>query len=212
LRVLETEVVEGDVGNVLMTYTVTLSAASGKTITVNYATSPGTATSADYTETAGTLTFLPGETQKTITVSIRGDLWDEADETLFANLSGAVNATIGTAQARGLIRDNDLAPALSVQNGVLRKISGKWYVAFNVSLSAPSGRVVTVNYSTSDGTARAGRDYTATSGTLTFQPGETTKTILVRVLRVRPMENAEPFYLTLTNPTWATIAQGRATL
>ena len=74
-------VAEGDAGTASLTFTVTLSAASGKTVTVDYATADGTATTAgsDYTGTTGTLTFAPGETTKTVTVTVSGDITQEAD-------------------------------------------------------------------------------------------------------------------------------------
>ena len=95
--------------NANMTFTVTLSAASGKTVTVNYATSDGTASEpADYGETSEPLTFDPGETEKTFTVTIKEDDIDEAEEETFTvTLSGASNATIGDATATGTIQDDD---------------------------------------------------------------------------------------------------------
>ena len=96
-------------------FTVALSAASGREVTVAYATAGGTATEdADYARTTGTLTFAPGgELTQTITVPITDDTMDEADtETFTVALSGAVNATVGEA-ATGTIVDDDL-PAVSI--------------------------------------------------------------------------------------------------
>jgi len=91
------------------TFTVKLSAASGQTIKVKYATGGGTATSGtDYTALAlTTLTFSPGQTSKTVSVPVKGDLLKEANETFFVNLSGAVNAAIGDAQGLGTILNDD---------------------------------------------------------------------------------------------------------
>ena len=92
-------VTEGNSGTVDATFTVSLSAPSGRTVTVDFATANGTATApADYAAASGTLSFATGETTKTITVSVNGDLLDEADETFPVNLSNAVNATIADAQ------------------------------------------------------------------------------------------------------------------
>ena len=75
------------------TYTVTLSTASGRSITVDYATSNGTATApADYTAASGTLTFAPGETSQTVIVPLAGDVLDEADETFLVTLANPVAA------------------------------------------------------------------------------------------------------------------------
>src|SRR6185503_10802218 len=72
---------------------------------------------------------------------------------------------------------------------------------FTVRLSAPSDSTVTVQYATQDGGATAGSDYKATSGTLTFAPGETTKTVTVTVYGDTTKEYDEYFYLNLSNVT-----------
>src|SRR5690606_35996465 len=77
---------------------------------------------------------------------------------------------------------------------------------FTVTLSAASGRSVSVNYATSNGTATAGSDYTATSGTLTFTPGQTTKTITVPIANDTQPESSETFTVTLSGASNATIA------
>ena len=84
-------------------------------------------------------------------------------------------------------------------------------LAFAVTLSrAPSG-TVTVDYATSDGTATAGTDYTATSGTLSFAAGETEKSVSVPVLDDGHDEGSETLTLTLANPSGAYLADGSAT-
>jgi hypothetical protein len=90
-------------------FTVSLSAASEKTISLNYATADGTATSksADYQAASGTLTFAPGETTKTIRIAVNGDNRKEADETFFLNLSAAVDAILGDSQGLGTILNDD---------------------------------------------------------------------------------------------------------
>jgi hypothetical protein len=77
---------------------------------------------------------------------------------------------------------------------------------FTVTLSKASGQPVTVNYATANNTATAGSDYQATSGTLTFAPGETTKTIRVLVIGDRKAEANEAFVVTLSNETNAILA------
>jgi hypothetical protein len=102
-------VTEPDGGTVAMAFTVKLSAPSSRTVSVKYQTADGTAAApADYTARALTsLSFSPGQTSKTVTVLVRGDLPSEPDETLFLNLSGAVNATIGDGQGQGTILNDD---------------------------------------------------------------------------------------------------------
>jgi large repetitive protein len=90
------------------TFTVTLSAASGRTVTVSYATANGTAVAtSDYTAEAGTVTFAPGTTSQSITISVRGDSTRESNETFFVNLTNPVNATIVDSQGIGTILNDD---------------------------------------------------------------------------------------------------------
>ncbi|MFN8090604.1 MAG: Calx-beta domain-containing protein, partial [Mycobacterium sp.] len=99
---------EGNSGTSNMTFTVTLSKASTKPVTVQYATSNGTATAGqDYTAATGTITFAAGETSKTINVAVAGDTTVEADETFTVTLSNANGANISTASATGTITNDD---------------------------------------------------------------------------------------------------------
>ena len=101
VSVADISVNETDAGITNATFTVTLSAASSQSITVNYSTTDGTAgASGDYTLTAGTATISAGMTSVQITVPVTGDVIDEANETFTLNLSGAVNATIAEAPRR----------------------------------------------------------------------------------------------------------------
>lgn len=90
------------------TFHVTLSAPSGMTITAHYATADDTAVQpGDYTSTSGDLTFTPGQTAKTVDVTVKGNDLDEANETFFVNLSGATNAGISGNQGVGTITNDD---------------------------------------------------------------------------------------------------------
>jgi hypothetical protein len=87
---------------------VTLSQSSSEWVSVNYATANGTAVAkSDYTATSGTLTFQPGETSRTISVSIKGDRKREANETFSVQLSNAVGATIEDGSATVTILNDD---------------------------------------------------------------------------------------------------------
>ena len=156
-------------------FPVTLSGTSGQAVTVAYATSDGTATSstngvdADYTAVSGTLTIAAGSTSGIVSVWTTHDVLGEADETFTLTLSNATNATLGTATATGTITDND-PPSLSVADA-----SGAegGPVVFTVTLAREMGQLVRVNYATAPGTATSsadgvGADFTASSGTLTF--------------------------------------------
>ena len=207
----------GETGGTL-TFTVTLSAASGREVTVAYADAgSGTATSGtDYTALAGgTLTFAAGETSKTIAVTVAGDATDEADETVAVTLSGPTNATLATATGTGTITDDDDPPTVSVDSpNVVEGAAGATpTLRFTVSLSAESGRQVTVGYADAGtGTAASGTDYTAlAAGTLTFAAGTTTRTIDVTVAGDATDEPNETVDIALSAPVNATLASGAAT-
>jgi large repetitive protein len=101
-------VAEGDAGNVAAPLEVSLSAPSGKTVTVQYATVNGTALAGlDYVAAGGSLTFPPGVTLLVLPVQVKGDRLPEPDETFFVMLSNPGNAALGDAQGQGTIRDDD---------------------------------------------------------------------------------------------------------
>ena len=108
--------------------------------------------------------FAPGEVSRTIRVAILDDALHEADEETFAlSLSAPTGATLDAGTALGTIRDDDEPPALSVADAAGDEDIGA--LEFAVSLSAPSGIEVSASYATKDGTAAAGSDYAAASGT-----------------------------------------------
>ena len=193
-----------------MAFTVTLNAISGKSVTVNYATSDGSATAGrDYTATSGTLTFAPGDMTKSITVAVLDDRLDEPDETFTVTLSNPSNAILGDDTATGTIIDDDAPPELSIADQSVIEDGGA--MVFTVTLDAISGKEIMVAYATSDGSATAGRDYTANSGRLTFAPGDVTKSITVAVLDDKLDEPDETFTVTLSNPSNATLNDDVAT-
>jgi hypothetical protein len=190
---------EGNSGTTNAVFTVSLSAASTVPVTVNYATVDGTASAgSDYQATSGTLTFAPGETTRTIAVSVIGDRLAEPNETFLVNLSGPTNATIATGQGVGTILDDE--PRLSISD--VSKKEGRagqtTSFTFTVTLSAAYDQAVTLSFRTVDGTATSSdNDYHAQSGTLTFNPGETTKTITILVNGDSKKEADETFFVDL---------------
>ena len=206
---------EGDTGTTDAVFAVTLSPASGRPVTVNYATANAGATGGDYVATSGQLSFAAGETSKTITVPVSGDLLDEPDETFNVNLSGVAGATLGDGTGVGTITDDDAPPALSVGDvTVTEGNSGTTPASFVVSLSAPSGRTVTVNFATANGSATAPSDFQARTGSLTFAQGQTSQQVTVMVNGDTIDEVAETYSLNLSAPTMATFAdaQGDGTI
>jgi chitinase len=189
-------------------------------VTVNWATATaGTATAgADFTAANGTLTFAPGETSKTIAVTILADLLDEPTETVFVNLSGnSANSNLLDAQGQGNIVDNDPTPSISVADiTVAEGNAGTTNAVFTFTLSAVSGQTVTVNYATADGNASAGaglgeNDYEARSGVLTIPAGAMSRTVTVQVNGDAILEPAEAFTIGLSAPVNAVVATASAT-
>lgn len=202
VSIADTTVQEGSTGSVGAVLTLTLSEPSGRTVVVNFATSDGSANSDDYVARTGMVTFAPGETSKSITVAVRGDLAQEFDETFHVDLVSATGATIDDGVATVTIYDNDLAPTVSIAAAEAAESSTTTSTAvFNVALSAPSGRTITVTYTTSDDTAIAGSDYTAQTGTLTFAPGTVSQQITITVLADSLAESSEDFNVELTSAT-----------
>ena len=115
LNLNNVNVTEGASGTALATFTATLSPASTQTVTVNYTTVNGTATSgSDYVAANGILTFAPGVSTRPIGVTLKGDTTVEPNETFNVTLSGAVNAVLGTASGTGTIMNDDAPPPPTV--------------------------------------------------------------------------------------------------
>ncbi len=208
LSINDQSITEGNSGTSLMSFTVTLSGVYGQTVTVAYTTVNGTATApSDFNAISNTtLTFLPGETSKTISVDIVGDTFNESNETFIVRLSSPTNATIVKADGIGTIINDDGSPALSINDiSQTEGNGGTTNFNFTVTLSPASNNVVTVNYSTYDGTAIAGSDYIATSGILSFSPGVVTKTITVPVIGDYIKEPNDTFSVRLTEAVNAAI-------
>lgn len=200
--------VEGDVGSTSeLDFVVKLSNPSVQEVTVDFATADFTAVDGfDYSATDGTLVFEPGDTQHTITVTIVGDGTDEADEEFDVDLSLPSNATLGDFGSTGTIEDDDDPPVATINDAQLAEAdAGTTDMTFTVSLSEASGLTVTVDFATVDGTAVDPDDYTDTLDTVTFDPGETTKTITIDVVDDDLDEPNETFDVELSDPTNATL-------
>ena len=211
LSVNDVTVLEGNTGTVPATFTVTLSASSGRAVTVDYATANDSAAApGDYAATSGGLTFNPGETTRTVTVNVNGDLLNEVTERFFLNLTNPTNAGLPDGQAFGTITDDDGTPAISI-NDVTVGESNASGASFSVNLSSASGQTVTVDYATANGTAISPADYTAGNDTVTFSPGQTSRTVTVPVVNDLLDEDDETFLVNLTNAQHATIGDPQAT-
>lgn len=160
--------------------------------------------------------FAAGETTKTVTVLVNGDTTVENDEAFFVNLSNAVGGSVIDGQGKGTINNDDVPPAsLSINDiSFAERNSGSRSRSFTVTLSTALSTSVTVSYATANGTATAGSDYAAKSGTITFAAGVTSRTISITVFGDRIVEGDETFFVNLSNAVGATISdsQGKATI
>ena len=202
---------EGNTGAVTAAFEVSLSRATSEAVTVAYETVDGTASaSSDYLYAEGTLSLTPGVTRQTVAVQVTGDTIPEPDETFFLELSGASGADILSGRGIATIHNDDSA-SLGVSDVMVTEGDvGTVDAVFVVVASAASPHPVSVSYATQGGSAVAGADFLATSGTLTIPGGSTSGAVVVKVLGDTAVEPDEDFFLVLGNPVGATIDDGTA--
>jgi len=192
--------------------TVTRTGGSDGAVDVDYATTDGSAyAGSDYTATSGTLNFLDGQTSKTINVPIIDDIDYEGDETFAINLNNATGgATLGTPVSSTVtIQEDEIPPAagsLQFENASYSVAEDGASILVTVTRTGGSAGAVTVDYATTDSSATAGSDYTATSDTLNFGDGVMSQNFSVPILDDTDYEGDEAFSLNLSN------AQGGASL
>lgn len=192
-------------------FTVTLSAASGLTITVAYTTTdtsptPGSAAAgADYVAATGVLTFAPGLTTTLGALTLLPDVIYEPTETFMLALGGPSNATLGAPNAATLyLVEDDAPPAAQFSAANYSAGESSPTAPFTVTLSGPASLTVTVTYSTTaDGTAAPGADYLAATGVLTFAPGLTSTQGALTLLPDALDEADETILLAITSTTIA---------
>ncbi len=207
---------EGNAGTSPLVFTVTRSGSTTLTSTVNFATVDQTATAAagDFVAKNGTLTFLPGETSKTISVDINGDVISEVDESFSIRLSSPSSAILGAADATGTIRNDEVRYTIVDVNGASGPFSvtedpttgTQQFFEFKIKREGLLAVPGTVAYSTQvDDTpgslkATAGTDYTASGSTVTFAAGVALSGVLrVAVKSDTVPEGDEAFKLKLTS-------------
>lgn len=183
IRIDDVTIAEGHAGTRSATFTVGLTISAAQPVTVDYATAAGTATAGtDYQSASGTLTFAPGETTKSVTFLVNGDRLGEPNESFVVNLGHSTNSYIADGQGVGTITDDEPRISISDVNKKEGKKSQTTQFSFTVTLSAAYDQPVTISFATIDGSAwTSNSDYVAKSGTLTFVPGQTTKTITIDV-------------------------------
>ncbi len=200
---------EGQAGWTLQAFEVGLTGLSASTVSVSYATAPGSATAgADYQPVAGTLSWAPGTgAPKTVWVPVAGDRLAEGDEGYALQLSAPVAANLPDPQGTGTILDDD-APGLSVSDTrAVEPKAAPRTIAFTISLApANPSATVSVDWTAAAGTATAGQDFAPASGTATFAPGATAASAEVTLLPDATLEGQETFRLDLSNASGAVIA------
>jgi hypothetical protein len=189
---------------------------------VDYAITGGTATTADNDYqilAAGTLNFTAGGAfNQTVNVVVNGDVKVELNETVDMTLSNPVNASILDGSGTGTILNDDAA-TITITNPTVTEgdVPNTVTATFTVNMSNPSDANVSVNYMTLDGSATiANNDYLSTSGTHTFTPGQTSKTVAVTVNGDCGIEPNETYLLRLSglanNGRNVSLSGGGATL
>lgn len=220
VSISDVTVTEGNAGTTSATFTVSLSIASPLPASVTFRTVDGTAVAgSDYAAIAPTtLTFAPGTTTQTITVTVNGDVLSELNESFRVELTDPINAAIVDAQGVGTILNDD-AVTISIDDvTVYEPASGTAQAVLTVTLSAPFTEAVTVRHGTSNGSAHDGADFVGipmnAHTTLTFAPGETAKTVSITVNSDTVNERSEFFSVHLTNAINAEVLKslGRVTV
>ena len=189
-------------------FEVRLAPPSEQTVTVAYATMNVTAEAGtDYTARSGTLTFSARQTMMTISVPTTDDTERESDEHFRVTLRNPSGATLNDATGEGTIFDNDGGPTMPELSIGDASVEEGGMARFEVRLAPSNDQTVTVAYSTTDGTAAAGTDYTAQSDTLTFPASQTavTMTISVQTTDDDEQESDERFMVILSSPSGATL-------
>jgi chitinase len=215
------DVAEGNSGTAKALFAVSLSKRSGREVRVAFATKDGTAKAGeDYVARSGVLRLPAGALTGTVAVDVTGDTKVEGAETFSLAISKqdetAVLGSPTEATARILNDDTNAPtpppPPPTPANLSIADVSADeaGTAAFRVTLAPAVNRAVTVKWATADGTAAAGKDYTAGSGTLSFAANETAKTVAVALLADELAEGSETFTVALSSPVGATVADGQA--
>ncbi|MBW7476958.1 aggregation factor core protein MAFp3, isoform C [Paenibacillus oenotherae] len=207
---LEPEFTSVNEGEGYVTLGVSRTNGAGGTVTVDYSTSSGSADeNVDYCGTSGTLVFYEGETWQSIYIPIYEDAEYEGEENFTVSLYNASGgASLGFVTSSNVtITDNDEGPwnpgQFDFEGDSYSVIEGDGSQTAYLTVVRNNGTdgEVTVNYSTSNGSALSGSDYEAVSGTLTFAPGESYQTIAIPIYDDLLSESEESFTIALSDPT-----------
>lgn len=173
------------------------------TVTVSYATNGGSAISGtDYTPVSGTLTFNNGDTSKSFSVPVMDDGIYGSDKIVFLNLTSPTGgASLGPGAATLTIAEADGIPTVQLNASSYKVNENGSFVYANVTVMGIASSNITINYGTASGTATSGSDFTATSGTITFKPGDLSKLIPINITNDNIYEPDQNFTIMLSNPS-----------
>jgi len=191
-------------GTTTASVVITRTGATDNQVGVRFITTNNTATSpADYAGTTSTVSFTSGQTTKTVSVNIVNDNRFETSETVNLALSSPTgSATLGSNTAATLtLTDNDTQPTLAFNSTDYTVSEGATTASVVITRTGATENAVSVTYETTTGTATPGTDYTATTGTLSFSSGQTSKTVTVNVIDDNLFEGNETLSLSLSAPT-----------
>jgi hypothetical protein len=191
--------------------TVSMTPSSANTVTVQYAVTGGTATSpTDFTISggnSGTLVFSPGTTSQTIVVNLANDPVADGSETIQIDLSNPTNASLTDYTRFTLWIFDAPSPTVSFDYSSWTCGETEGTVRISVTMTGTPTAAVSVNYNTSDGTAKAGTNYLSASGTLTWQPSEAgmSKTFTISVIDDGKVDPTLTVNIALSNPVNASL-------
>jgi len=174
----------------------------------NFDFNVGSVTGTGITESSGRVTFAAGASLATVPLNITGDSTYELDENLIVTLSSPSNSShsLIPASATTVIVNDEPLPSVKVNAlNLVEGNSGTTNANFVVYLNYTSPQALTVDFATANGTATDGADYTGTSGTLTFSPGQSSRTVAVPVIGETLYESNEIFTFNLSNAINATV-------
>ena len=194
-------VVEGDNGTTNMVFTVTVTT-HNVPVTVGYKTINGSAIAGvDYQPTIGQLIFNPGENSKPVSVPVFGDTVKEGDEVFFLGLTSLSVGYFIDSLGDGLITDDDGVSKFHFSSPTFSVNENGTSINITVARVGDTSQPASVNFATSNGSATAGQDYAATSGTLSFVAGQATKVFPISITEDPTFEGNETVNLTLSNPS-----------
>jgi Calx-beta domain len=190
------------------------SGATNTAVSVNFTNlntgSPAATSGSDFTATNGILTFAPGVTTNTYTLTIIDDGVAENSEQVVCRLTSATNTSLGTSNLVVTITTNDSAiiSIATATTSFTETNDTNATITLTVNRTGTTFNQCTVNFATTNVSATAGSDYLATNGTLTFAAGVSTTQIVVAMLYDDLQETNEIFRVVLSGPVDATIGTG----